>query len=129
MLTSQITNHMKQMIVVNNSLELSEETWIAQVACASIGAFIESGCTNRKVWLKEGRPKTVLSAFDEKDLRDLLLNAERLKLPVYVVGEQGQAASPTDILVCLGIGPAPNIEIDKLAGVLNFYGWVRKNVM
>ena len=129
MTTSQILNHMKQMIVVNDSLGLSEETWVAQVACASIGAFIESGLRNRKAWLKEGRPRTVLSAFDEKDLRDLLSNAERLKLPVYLVGEQGRAASPTDTLACLGIGPAPDAQIDKLTGVLNFYRWVRQNVM
>ena len=117
------------MIVLNDALGLSEERWGAQVAYASIGAFIESGRSNRKAWLKEGRPKTVLSAFDEKDLRDLLSNAERLKLPVYVVGEQGRVASLADTLFCLGIGPAPNAQIDKLTGVLNFYRWVRENVM
>jgi peptidyl-tRNA hydrolase len=71
-----------------------------------------------------------LGAFDQKDLQDLLAKAERLKLPVYLVGDRGQAAaSVTDTLACIGIGPAPDAQIDELAAVVSFYRWVRENAV
>ena len=120
---------MKQIIVVNTILKMPEGKRIAQVARASIGAFLEAGRDARKTWLHEGRPKIVLNAFDTKDLQDLLSKAERRKLPVYLVGETGQAAAAVNNVACLGIGPAHDSQINELMKILNFYCWVHENVV
>ncbi len=129
MLTAQVFHNMKQIIVINKVLEQPEEKRVAQMARASIGAFLEAGKDARKTWLHEGSPKTVLNVFNKKDLQDLLSKAERRRLPIYLVGETGQATATLDAAVCLGIGPASDTQIDALMDVLNFYSWVRENLV
>jgi peptidyl-tRNA hydrolase len=128
MFTAQVFHNMKQIIVINEALKAPEEKRVAQVARASVGAFLEAGKNARKTWLHEGRPKVVLNAFDEEDLQDLLSKAERRRLPIYLVGDTGQAATSTGSVACLGIGPACDTLVDELMEVLNFYRWVRENV-
>lgn len=129
MLAAQSSHNMKQIIVINEALQPSEGKRVAQVARASVGAFLEAGKNARKTWLHEGRPKIVLNVFDTKDLQDLLSKAERRRLPVYLVGETGQTATAASNATCLAIGPAKDTQIDELMEILNFYCWVHENVL
>ena len=79
---TEIFQNMKQMIIVNEALKLPEEKLAIQTAQASTGAYIEANKTDRKIWLKAGKPQIVLKALNEDDLEDFLLKAERLKLPI-----------------------------------------------
>jgi len=118
----------KQIIVVNESLNMSKQKKVFLVGRASVGAFSEARSDVKKTWLYESRPKLVLDAFDEKDLQDLFFKAQRRRLPVYLVMDGDQAAQ-TGAIACLGIGPASNAEIDALMGVLSFYQWIHQNAV
>lgn len=124
---AQTFQNMKQMIIVNAALEMPKEALAVQMARASSGAFIEANKFDRKAWLKAGRPQIVLNALDEEDLQDLLSKAQRRKLPIY--WENNTDISTDDGIACIGIGPACDLQIEQLEMVLDFYGWVRQNVV
>lgn len=116
---------MKQIIAVNTTLKLPTEKLIAQMIRASAGAFGKANKANRKIWLKAGRPQILLKALSDDDLQDLILKAERRKLPVYRLEEDTDAV--TRSIACISIGPASDVQISQLIMVLDFYGWVRQN--
>jgi len=116
---------MKQIIAVNTTLKLPTEKLIAQMIKASTGAFGKADKVNRKIWLKAGRPQILLKALSDDDLQDLILKAERRKLPVYRLEEDVDTA--TRSIACISIGPAADAQINQLIMVLDFYGWVRQN--
>ena len=124
---TQTFQNMKQMIIVNAALKLSSQKLATQMALASSGAFIEATKTDRKIWLKEGRPKIVLKALSEDDLQDLLAKAERRNLPIFRVKDTD--APTTDGLTCIGIGPTSEAQIEELTTLLDFYGWVRQHAL
>ena len=124
---SQIFQNMKQMIIVNETLNLPTEKLAVQMAQASSGAFVEANKKDRRIWLKAGRPQIILKALSEDDLQDFLSKAEQRKLPIYRVEDAD--ASPTGGIACIGIGPACDAQIEQLAKVLDFYVWVRQNAL
>ncbi len=127
MQSAQILRNMKQMIIINAVLKLPKEKLVAHIFQASVGAFIEAAKADRKTWLKEGRPKIILKALSEDDFQDLLLKAERRKLPIFRVEDVD--ASPTSGIACVGIGPVCDTQIEQLTMVFDFYGWVRQNAL
>lgn len=122
---AQTFQSMKQMIVVNAALKLSVHKLAAQMALASSGAFVEASKTDRKTWLKEGRPQIMLKALSEDDLQDLLVKAERRNLPIFRVKDTDEPS--TERITCIGIGPTNQAQIEQLTMVLDFYGWVRQH--
>jgi PTH2 family peptidyl-tRNA hydrolase len=109
---------MKQVIVVNRALSLPKGKLAAQVAHAALGAFMEAGDDARVQWLEEGMPKVVLEGPSEADLLRLQDMAVQLGLPCLLVEDAGRTVVPAGTITCLGIGPAPNDEIDRLTGDL-----------
>ena len=109
---------MKQVIVVNQSLKLPKGKLAAQVAHAAVGAFIEASDEARLDWLGEGMPKVVLQAQDETELRRLLDLALQNGIPALLIEDAGRTVVPEGTVTCLGLGPAPDEEIDRLTGEL-----------
>ncbi len=109
---------MKQVIVVNQSLKLPKGKLAAQVAHASVGAFVEAGDDARVNWLEEGMPKVVLQVEDAPDLLTLYDQALQLGLPACLVEDAGRTVVPAGTLTCLGLGPAYDEDIDQLTGDL-----------
>ena len=109
---------MKQVIIVNLSLKLPKGKLAAQVAHASVGAFVEAGDDARVNWLEEGMPKVVLEALQADDLLSLYDQALQNGLPACLVEDAGRTVVPAGTLTCLGIGPASDAEIDRLTGEL-----------
>jgi peptidyl-tRNA hydrolase len=124
---AQNFQNMKQMIIVNAALKMPTDALAIQMARASAGAFIAANKSDRKIWLKAGRPQIVLKALGEEDLEDLLSKAERRKLPIYRVNNT--KISTDQGIACIGIGPVCDLQVDQLKMVLDFYGWVRQNAM
>ena len=122
-----VFHQVKQLIVVNQSLNMSKQKRVFYVSRASVDAFSAARSDVKKAWLFESRPKLVVDAFDDKDLQDLLSKAQRRKLPVALVMDVGQFA--TGNIACLGIGPVSNADVDALLGVLNFYRWVHEHAV
>lgn len=116
--TNMILQKTKQIIIVNGALKLSTEKLVAQLKQASAGAFRAADADARKMWLVAGRPKVIARTLGEDDFYDLLLKAQRRKLPLYRVGDD-----------TLGIGPACEIQIEQLTMLLDLYMWVRQNAL
>jgi len=109
---------MKQVIVVNQSLRLPKGKLAAQVAHASVGAFVSAEDDARVRWLEEGMPKVVLEAPEAADLERLLDLALQSGLPALLVEDAGRTVVPAGTITCLGIGPAEDEDIDRLTGDL-----------
>jgi peptidyl-tRNA hydrolase len=109
---------MKQVIVVNLSLKLPKGKLAAQVAHAAVGAFVEADDDARVNWLEEGMPKVVLGAADEVELQRLLELGLQSGIPTCLVEDAGRTVVPAGTITCLGLGPAPDVEIDALTGAL-----------
>jgi peptidyl-tRNA hydrolase len=109
---------MKQVIVVNESLKLPRGKLAAQVAHASVGAFLETDQAIRQTWIESGMAKVVLKVETEADLLRLYELAQRQHLPALLVEDAGQTVVPAGTVTCLGLGPASETEIDQLTGDL-----------
>lgn len=109
---------MKQVIVVNEDLHLPRGKLAAQVAHASVAAFLSADGDTQTGWLQAGMPKIVLKCPSEEALRDLLTRAEKAAVAAYLVHDAGRTQLAPGTVTCLGIGPATSEAIDALTGDL-----------
>ncbi|MEX3008569.1 aminoacyl-tRNA hydrolase [Hoeflea sp. TYP-13] len=105
---------MKQVIVVNRALNLPPGKLAAQVAHASVSAFLLATPEARQDWLECGMPKIVLAAAGPEALQGLLARAQTRTLPASLVRDAGKTLLPEGTVTCLGIGPTDAGEIDPL---------------
>ena len=109
---------MKQVLVVNSSLALPPGKLAAQVAHASIAAFLSADKADRRKWLEAGMPKIVLDGGTAAQLDRLLQQALDAGLPAQLVRDAGKTLIPAGTVTCLGIGPAAAEAIDVVTGTL-----------
>lgn len=105
---------MKQVIVVNEALQLPRGKLAAQVAHASVAALLEATADARRRWLEEGMPKVVLRCDSQQALLELEAAAEEAELPNALIRDAGHTVVAAGTVTCLGIGPARIEEIDAL---------------
>jgi PTH2 family peptidyl-tRNA hydrolase len=111
----------KQVIVMRADLGMSKGKIAAQAAHAAVSAAEEARkrcLTWWRSWLKEGQCKIAVKVNSEKELLELERQAKELKLPYALIYDRGLTELPPNTLTCLGIGPAPCDEIDKITGKL-----------
>jgi PTH2 family peptidyl-tRNA hydrolase len=108
----------KQVIVVRNDLKLKKGKLAAQVAHASLGAFLKSEKNLRKKWLKEGAKKVVVKVKDLKELLNIKKEAEKMKIPNFLVRDAGKTQVDPGTITCLGLGPCKEEILDKVTGGL-----------
>ena len=109
---------MKQVIIVNKSLQLPPGKLAAQVAHAAVAAFLATSLEIQQKWIGEGMPKIVLGVSDEETLLQLFDATQQAHLPTYLVRDAGKTILPAGTITCLGIGPAPEASVDALTGNL-----------
>ncbi|NPA86012.1 MAG: peptidyl-tRNA hydrolase [bacterium] len=110
---------LKQSLVVRTDLKMSKGKLAAQVAHAAVGAFLEAPEKWRKQWLAEGMKKVVLKVKDLQELMQIYRQAKDLGLPVFLVVDAGRTELAPGTVTCVGIGPAPEEEVDKVTGHLH----------
>lgn len=113
-----ITNDMKQVIVINEALKLPRGKLAAQVARASVAAFLAADSVQRQAWIDTGMPKIVLSARDDVQVLDMHKKALDAGLPTELVEDAGRTVVVAGTVTCTGIGPAPEKAIDGITGAL-----------
>jgi peptidyl-tRNA hydrolase len=113
-----IQTKLKQVIVVNESLKLPRGKLAAQVAHASVAAFLKADEQPRKEWLAAGMPKVVLQGDGEPELMKLGKAAQERDIPAYIVKDAGRTVIPVGTVTCLGLGPAEAETLDALTGEL-----------
>jgi peptidyl-tRNA hydrolase len=109
---------MKQVIIVDDSLKLPKGKLAAQVAHASVAAFLETDEYERAGWLEEGMPKVVLKVSSRDELLALYEQSLAQGLPAALIEDAGRTVVPEGTLTCLGLGPARDEDLDALTGNL-----------
>jgi peptidyl-tRNA hydrolase len=109
---------MKQVIVVNEALKLPRGKLAAQVAHASVGAFLEASEEAKQAWVNSGMAKIVLKVDQEIDLIRLYQLAVSRNIPARLIKDAGRTVIQEGTMTCLGLGPASDMEIDAVTGEL-----------
>ncbi len=112
----------KQAIVLRTDLGMSKGKIAAQAGHAAVSAAEEA----RKKrpdwwsgWLEEGQRKIAVRAESEEELLELERKAEELQLPSALITDRGLTELPPGTKTCLGIGPAPSDQVNKVTGNLS----------
>jgi PTH2 family peptidyl-tRNA hydrolase len=115
-------SEIKQVIVVRSDLGMGKGKIAAQVAHAALDA---AETARRKhpgwydSWREQGQAKVVVKTDGgEVALEDLQKQARSLGLPVSLIQDRGLTQLEPGTTTCLGIGPGPSGEIDKVTGNL-----------
>lgn len=109
-------NDLKQVIVVRTDLKLDKGKLAGQVAHAAVSAAEKSRW--KREWLAVGQKKSVLKCADFDELVSLYEQAKRSGLPAELISDAGKTQIPAGTTTCLGIGPAPEGQLDKITGKL-----------
>jgi PTH2 family peptidyl-tRNA hydrolase len=107
---------LKQVIVVRRDLKLSRGKLAAQVAHASVEAADKSRW--KRKWLEGLQKKSILKCDSLDNLLDIHKSAREHKLPVSLIKDAGRTEILPGTVTCVGIGPAPEEDIDKITGKL-----------
>lgn len=109
---------MKQAIVVNDALKLPKGKLAAQVAHAAVAALLSANEATQRHWLAVGMPKVVLRGLDDEALLALEAKAATAGIAVALIRDAGHTVVPAGTITCVGIGPAPATDVDRLTGEL-----------
>jgi PTH2 family peptidyl-tRNA hydrolase len=111
----------KQAIAVRVDLRMGKGKLAAQVGHAAVSSAEESRKKSPewwRAWLKEGQCKVVVKAKDLNAILELQREAIAMKLPHSLITDRGLTQLPPATTTCLGIGPAPSVQVDKITGKL-----------
>ena len=114
----------KQVIVLRIDLGMSEGKIAAQAGHAAVSAAEEARKKKPdwwRAWMKEGQCKIAVKARSMDELLDLERKAKKLKLPSALITDRGLTELPPGSITCLGIGPAPSSQVDKITGALTLF--------
>lgn len=106
---------LKQVIVVNSDLEMSEGKLASQVSHASLNAYLKTDNKKRSDWLSEGGKKVVVKSGGE-NFTDILQDAERLNIPYYKVNDAGLTEVDPGSETAIALGPDEASKIDQITG-------------
>lgn len=112
---------LKMVIVVRKDIKLSPGKLAAQVAHAAVNCALVSKKRkpiNFERWYGEGQKKVVVKVQDLAELYKVKQAAEDLGLVTSLITDAGMTELPPNTTTCLGIGPAPNAELDRVTGHL-----------
>ena len=106
----------------------------AQVAHASLGAFLASGTINQrrvlilkdevnKPWLEEEFTKICLMVDSEEELLRIyeIVKANLTGIPHALIKDAGHTVFKDPTITCLGIGPWYSEVLDSFTGKLKLY--------
>ncbi|MFQ5758269.1 MAG: peptidyl-tRNA hydrolase Pth2 [Candidatus Bathyarchaeia archaeon] len=111
----------KQSIILRADLDMSKGKIAAQAGHAAVSAAAEARKKWPKWWsgwLEEGQCKIAVRVDSEEELLELEKKAKELQLPYALITDRGLTELPPGTKTCLGIGPAPSDQVDKVTGNL-----------
>lgn len=108
---------MKQAIIVRTDLKMGKGKIAAQVAHASIAAYLKSPPSRRRSWLRTGMKKVVVKVPSLKELIHFYSLAKKEKLTCVIITDAGLTQIKPN-KTAVGIGPVDDRKIDKITGKL-----------
>lgn len=113
---------MKQVLVMRADLTMSAGKLAAQAAHAAVKAADIAPKDWLDEWNRHGTTKVVLEVWDENSLIALYKMAVAAYLPAVLIVDEGRTEVRPGSITGLGIGPAPDADINQVTGSLNLYG-------
>ena len=106
---------LKQVIVVRSDLGMGKGKIAAQNSQASLEAYEKARAKNPawvEEWKNSGQTKVVVKVPSERELLELFEKVRKI-LPAALIRDAGRTQVEQGSATCLGIGPAPESEINK----------------
>ncbi|MCS7106075.1 MAG: peptidyl-tRNA hydrolase Pth2 [Candidatus Aenigmarchaeota archaeon] len=109
---------LKQVIIVRKDLKIGKGKLAASVAHASVACVRKTDEKIVENWEKQGAKKVVLKVKNLDELKKIYKKVKKSGLTCFLVKDAGLTQVKTGEIICLGIGPAEEKEIDKITGKL-----------
>jgi len=119
----------KQCIVVRNDLKLSCGKLCAQVAHASLIAYLRAQSAYQDAWMSESggnMTKIILVVESEERLLKVEKDACAHGISNFLVRDAGYTEVPPGTVTALGLGPAESKLMNKVTGKLCVYGCLQE---
>ena len=101
----------KQAILVRIDLKLPPGKLAVQVAHAAVDAALGTDWRKRDKWTHTGQKKVVLRVTDEKQLKEYIKKAKKLKLNTALIKDAGRTFLKPGTVTCGAIGPDKEEEV------------------
>lgn len=105
----------KQVIILNEKLDMSTGKKIAQACHASLNSYKKASNDRKSEWESQGEKKISLESEDPKKIFE---QAKKADLPAYLVKDAGHTEVKPRTVTAVGIGPAEEKEIDTITSNL-----------
>jgi peptidyl-tRNA hydrolase, PTH2 family len=111
----------KMVLVIRGELRLTAGKAAVQVAHAAVMLVLQAekrrgGGLER--WLHEGQKKIAVVAPTLADMVEVQNRASRQGIPTVWVDDAGFTEVAPGTRTCLGLGPAPSLDLDRVTGDL-----------
>lgn len=111
----------KLVVLVRTDLDMGKGKIAAQVGHASVECALRAEKKDRKVfdaWMDSGQKKVVLKVPNKDEMIRYMAEARSCGLYTVMISDAGRTQVDPGTATCIGIGPAPQSEIDKVTGAL-----------
>lgn len=105
---------MKQIVLVNESLNLPQGKIAAQFTDTSVTSLLASGIEAQKSWLRVDMPKVVLAANTEEGLMGYYHVAMEAEIPAQLIKDAGKTVVAAVTVTCMCIDLALETGIDLI---------------
>lgn len=112
----------KQVLVMRDDLGMSPGKLAAQTAHASIAAYDVATPECIDEWKRHGVTKVVLRVGSETGLLKIYKASVAAYLPTSLICDEGRTEVTPGSITGVGIGPAPEEEINEITGKLQLWG-------
>lgn len=111
----------KIVVLVRTDLDMGKGKIAAQVGHASVELALRAQKMDRKAfdtWMSNGQRKVVLKVANKDEMIRYMNEARSSGLYTCMITDAGRTQVDPGSQTCVGIGPAPESEIDKVTGSL-----------
>lgn len=120
-MSSRGSIELKQVIVIRTDLKMGRGKLAAQASHASVLATLEAQNHNRiwfDAWMRQGMKKIVVKVKNQEELHGMFQKAVKQNLPRSLVQDAGHTQLPPGTATAVGIGPAPEEQVNSITGEL-----------
>lgn len=118
---SKPTEEYKLVVLVRNDLKMGKGKIAAQVGHAAVECALFAEHKDKRsfdAWHSGGQAKVVLKVDSLDELNEYLKIARSQGIHIEVITDAGRTQIEPSTITCMGLGPAPVSELDKVTGEL-----------
>lgn len=115
------TEEYKLVVLVRTDLDMGKGKMAAQVGHASVECALWAEKKDRKAfdaWMDSGQKKVVLKVPNRDEMVRRMAEAKSCGFHASMITDAGRTQVEPGTDTCVGIGPAPSSELDKVTGDL-----------